>query len=244
MSLWDWASAAYGRPGVAEACLELQDRCGLSVDFLLWSVWARVDDPHLLAEAVEIARAWEKVTTLPLRGVRRDLKTPRPPITDADRESVRSGAADLELAAEKALLQALESLTPHPPRGRAGPAQALSAAAAAWSVEIPEAPLDALAQALAKGLLFEAPGRPDPAPDNRSVEPFLDDADDEEWERDLRARLVIITQDHADLDAAIQALAHAPLPDMMVISRLKRKKLALKDEIARIHDDLTPDIIA
>jgi hypothetical protein len=65
---------------------------------------------------------------------------------------------------------------------------------------------------------------------------FSDDA--------LQARLGELKQDHADFDAAIQALAMAPLPDMLLIGRLKRKKLALKDEIARIEDYLNPDIIA
>ena len=60
----------------------------------------------------------------------------------------------------------------------------------------------------------------------------------------LRARLAELRQDHADLDQAIQAIALSPLPDMMLIGRLKRKKLALKDEIARIEDMLTPDIPA
>jgi len=63
-------------------------------------------------------------------------------------------------------------------------------------------------------------------------------------EEALRARLAGLRQDHADLDQAIQAIALTPLPDMMLIGRLKRKKLALKDEIARIEDMLTPDIPA
>jgi hypothetical protein len=63
-------------------------------------------------------------------------------------------------------------------------------------------------------------------------------------EEALMARLAELRQDHADFDAAIQAIALSPLPDMMLIGRLKRKKLALKDEIARIEDMLTPDIIA
>ena len=63
-------------------------------------------------------------------------------------------------------------------------------------------------------------------------------------EEALQARLTDLLQDHADLEASIQALAQAPLPDLIVIGRLKRKKLALKDEIARIEDFLTPDIIA
>ena len=68
----------------------------------------------------------------------------------------------------------------------------------------------------------------------------MDDADEEA----LRARLAEMRQDHADLDAAVQAISLSPLPDMLLIGRLKRKKLALKDEIARIEDYLTPDIIA
>ncbi len=60
----------------------------------------------------------------------------------------------------------------------------------------------------------------------------------------IRARLAVAQQEHADLDVAVQALAVAPVPDMMVIGRLKRKKLALKDEIQRLKDQLTPDIIA
>jgi len=60
----------------------------------------------------------------------------------------------------------------------------------------------------------------------------------------LEARLAEVRQDHADMDTIIHALSHSPLPDMMLIGRLKRKKLALKDEISRIEDLLTPDIIA
>jgi hypothetical protein len=60
----------------------------------------------------------------------------------------------------------------------------------------------------------------------------------------LRAKLAELRQDHADLDAAVAAIALSPLPDMLLIGRLKRKKLALKDEISRIEATLTPDIIA
>jgi hypothetical protein len=63
-------------------------------------------------------------------------------------------------------------------------------------------------------------------------------------EEALRERLAQLRQDHADLDAAIHAVTAAPVPDMMLIGRLKRKKLWLKDEIARIEDMLTPDIPA
>ena len=43
----------------------------------------------------------------------------------------------------------------------------------------------------------------------------------------LEARLAELRQDHSDLEAAIQALSNAPLPELIVIGRFKRKKLAL-----------------
>jgi hypothetical protein len=67
---------------------------------------------------------------------------------------------------------------------------------------------------------------------------------DDMSEEALQARLAELRQDHADLDAAVQSISLSPLPDMLLIARLKRKKLALKDEIVRIEDQLNPDIIA
>lgn len=71
-----------------------------------------------------------------------------------------------------------------------------------------------------------------------------DDEADETSEPAIRAKLSQLSQEHADLDVAVQAITVSPMPDMMVIARLKRKKLALKDEIQRLKDQLLPDIIA
>ncbi|HEX5378325.1 MAG TPA: DUF465 domain-containing protein [Phenylobacterium sp.] len=71
-----------------------------------------------------------------------------------------------------------------------------------------------------------------------------DDVEFEDPDAPVRARLAVAQQEHADFDAAVQALAASPVPDMMVIGRLKRKKLALKDEIERLKDQLIPDILA
>jgi hypothetical protein len=60
----------------------------------------------------------------------------------------------------------------------------------------------------------------------------------------IRRRLAELQLDHNDLEVAIQAIGQSPMPDMLVIGRLKRKKLALKDDIQRIKDRMTPDIIA
>ena len=60
----------------------------------------------------------------------------------------------------------------------------------------------------------------------------------------LRARLSTLVQEHRDLDAAIDALGEAVAGNQLALSRLKKRKLQLKDEIAEIHTALLPDIIA
>jgi len=60
----------------------------------------------------------------------------------------------------------------------------------------------------------------------------------------LRAKLAELIQEHRDLDAAIAALIDAGAHDQIQLTRLKKRKLQLKDQIARIEDDLLPDIIA
>ncbi len=60
----------------------------------------------------------------------------------------------------------------------------------------------------------------------------------------LRVKLEVLRREHRDLDAAIDALHDAVNPDQLTLKRLKKQKLALKDKIARIEDDLIPDILA
>jgi len=60
----------------------------------------------------------------------------------------------------------------------------------------------------------------------------------------LRQKLALLRTDHRDLDTAIQALEADRGADQLALKRLKKRKLALKDDIARIEDELTPDIIA
>ena len=62
--------------------------------------------------------------------------------------------------------------------------------------------------------------------------------------RELRANLLKLKQEHRDLDSAINALEESGRADQLQLKRLKKKKLYLKDEIARIEDQLLPDIIA
>lgn len=60
----------------------------------------------------------------------------------------------------------------------------------------------------------------------------------------LCAELEHLREEHRDLDSAIEALIHLTASDRLQIQRLKKRKLVLRDKIAQIEDQLTPDIIA
>ncbi|MEY4890965.1 MAG: hypothetical protein RIQ75_2095 [Pseudomonadota bacterium] len=60
----------------------------------------------------------------------------------------------------------------------------------------------------------------------------------------MRARLESLREEHRDLDAAIDALRETVVHDQVRLARLKKRKLALRDEIATIESHLIPDIIA
>jgi hypothetical protein len=63
-------------------------------------------------------------------------------------------------------------------------------------------------------------------------------------ERELREQLARLRAEHRDLDAQIAAEEASPFCDQLLIKRLKKRKLALKDCITALEDRLLPDIIA
>lgn len=146
MGLWDWALDAYGREGVPEACLILQDAHGQNTSLLLWAVWAETADADLLARGAEAARRWDGLALQPLRAVRRALKPPVPGVEDAAREGLRDEVKAAELRAERVLMETLEAITEG--QGGVSALAALEAASAAWGPPAPAAALAALATAL------------------------------------------------------------------------------------------------
>ncbi len=63
-------------------------------------------------------------------------------------------------------------------------------------------------------------------------------------DRQIRELLAKLRLEHRDLDSAIEALVTLSSPDLLQLTRLKKQKLRLKDEIAQLEDKLLPDIIA
>jgi uncharacterized protein (TIGR02444 family) len=101
---WDFSLVVYRRPGVAEACLALQDRQGLDVNLLLFCCWAGSKGQRLDAEDIARLRRsvgeWQQAVVAPLRGVRRRLKD-LPDKDSGQAGALRQAVKDCELDAER-----------------------------------------------------------------------------------------------------------------------------------------------
>jgi len=150
MRIWDWALKAYARQPVAEACLHLQDAHGQNVPFLLWAAWmAEEGRVANLKDAARMMRQWDVEVGAPLRGVRRALKPPRPPVDDIAKEALRDAVKGVELRGERVLMESLEALST--PSGAPIPVLDGLVAAAEASGDPPRrAALEKLAVALEK----------------------------------------------------------------------------------------------
>ena len=60
----------------------------------------------------------------------------------------------------------------------------------------------------------------------------------------LVEKMNVLLSEHRDLDEVIGHLLESATADQLQIQRLKKRKLILKDEIARLHGKILPDIIA
>lgn len=229
MTLWAFAKDVYARPGVETALLDLQDSHGQSIPLLLWAAWARVHDDEVLASAARLARQWNATAIEPLRLVRRGLGETDLGTEDA-RQDLRGSVKAAELESERLLLQALQEMTPTRQIGDLE--AALRAAAQVWSPDWPAGPLARLAELMTPTQSEEPAALRDPE--------ALSDAE----EQVLRAQLTSLKTEHQDLDDSIDALQSLPAADQLQIARLKRRKLFLRDQIIKIEDRLTPDIIA
>ncbi len=69
------------------------------------------------------------------------------------------------------------------------------------------------------------------------------DEDGDEIER-LRQRLAELKSEHRDLDDVIARISDTAPFDQIQVKRLKKRKLMLKDQIAKMESNLLPDIIA
>lgn len=113
ISLWDFSLHHYGRPGVSQICLHLQDEHGVNVNLLLWTLWlghrGQRLDGRLLEQAERSIQDWDRQYVIPLRQLRRQMKAHFGTGNEAI-ETVRKHIKQAELLAEKHMQALLEAL--------------------------------------------------------------------------------------------------------------------------------------
>ncbi|MEN8197051.1 MAG: TIGR02444 family protein [Pseudomonadota bacterium] len=132
---WDWSLEIYGRPGVKETLLDLQDRLGLDVNLLLFACWTGATGRGRLsgsewARLIDGTADWRACVIEPIRAVRRHLKDlGDKPGAAALRERVKA----LELEAEHAAQLAIAGMAAD--MGESGVAAAVRIADASANLE-------------------------------------------------------------------------------------------------------------
>lgn len=116
--LWNFALELYARPGVEQACLELQDAGG-DVCLLLTGAWlqrrgVRCEEQRLDALR-DLAGPWQHEVVIPLRQMRQRWRVGAQ--QDADWAALREQVKKLELQAERVLLDRMQALTERWPDG-------------------------------------------------------------------------------------------------------------------------------
>jgi uncharacterized protein (TIGR02444 family) len=113
---WRFSLRFYRQPGVADACIALQDECGVDVNVLFFFLWLATDRkrvPPPQARAVcEQALMWRDDVVAPLRAVRRKLKAGSTLVEHSAVELFRTKIKAIELESERLEQEALFAMTP------------------------------------------------------------------------------------------------------------------------------------
>ena len=117
---WDFSVSIYGRPGVADACLFLQDRYGLDVNVMLFCVWVGSTgrgplEVHEIDACVSRSSDWRKRVIEPLRQIRRACRDKPLGVPEFLLQVFRASMHDVELDAEHVEQLVLAELVPTMP---------------------------------------------------------------------------------------------------------------------------------
>ena len=156
---WQFSIKFYAEPGVADACIELQDKAQVDVNILFYLLWnATQGRAFNAADITEIERQigpWRELAVIPIRNIRRALKSPPPVMEPAAAESLRTRIKAVELEAERLQQEALFGLAQTSRLGRPAPSKAEAARDSVSSYQgvigpFPPGALDTVLSAFAK----------------------------------------------------------------------------------------------
>ena len=116
-SLWSFSLEVYANGAVQDACLNLQDRHGLDVNILLLCCWLALRHKRIDGAEFDVVLAhtteWQCNVVVPLRKIRRHIKSGVGLIPNGDSEVLRVRIKSLELEAERIEQQQLEFTVLH-----------------------------------------------------------------------------------------------------------------------------------
>ena len=119
---WQFSVKFYAVPGVAEACIALQDKAGVDVNILFFLLWSATQKRALnAAEITAVEHAigpWREMAVVPIRTIRRALKSPPGAIAPDTAEGFRTRIKAVELEAERLQQEALYALAQNGAPGR------------------------------------------------------------------------------------------------------------------------------
>src|ERR1700722_11500147 len=111
---WTFSLAYYRGAGVSEACLELQDNCGVDVNVVLFLLWLASQKRTVPADQVKTiadkVRPWQIDVIGPIRALRRMLKTDAPLLDKGSAELFRTKIKAIELESERLQQQAMYAM--------------------------------------------------------------------------------------------------------------------------------------
>jgi uncharacterized protein (TIGR02444 family) len=118
---WRFSLAFYRQDGVADACITLQEDAGVDVNLLLFVLWHAMLKRVLPAAQIEALEGriapWRNATVIPLRTVRRALKSPPDLVASQAAELFRTRIKAVELEAERLQQEAMYDLARRSPLG-------------------------------------------------------------------------------------------------------------------------------
>src|ERR1700691_4568856 len=118
---WRFSLNYYRQSGVSDACIALQDGCGVDVNLLLFLFWLASERQTLSADEVktldDTIRSWRNLTIIPIRDTRRKLKGAQTFVDPAKQEAFRDKVKAIELSAEQLQQEALYAFTQSGPLG-------------------------------------------------------------------------------------------------------------------------------
>ena len=111
---WRFSLHFYRHAGVSDACIALQDDCGVDVNLLLFLFWLAAGRQALSAAEVkkldDQVRSWRELTIIPIRDARRTLKGAATLVDPGKQEAFRNKVKAVELEAERLQQEAMHEL--------------------------------------------------------------------------------------------------------------------------------------